>query len=45
MREVRFAEEGLDDLRRCGHATALARAVVLHVAEQIADEITHTSFD
>jgi hypothetical protein len=43
MREVRFAEEGLRDLRERGHQTAVARAVVLRLAERMADEITHTS--
>jgi hypothetical protein len=39
MREVRFAEEGLRDLRERGHRTALARAVVLRLGARIADEI------
>jgi hypothetical protein len=39
MREVRFAEEGLHDLRERGHRTALARAVVLRLGMRIADEI------
>ena len=43
MREVRFAEDGLRDLRERGHQTAVARAVVLRLAERMADEITHTS--
>jgi hypothetical protein len=42
-REVRFAEEGLGDLREAGHRTAVARAVVLRLAERMADDITHTS--
>jgi hypothetical protein len=43
MREVRFSEEGLRDLRERGHQTAVARAVVLRLAERMADDITHTS--
>jgi hypothetical protein len=43
MREVRFAEEGLRDLRERGHRTAVARAVVLRLAERMTDEMTHTS--
>jgi hypothetical protein len=45
MREVRFAEEGLRDLRDHGDRTAVARAVVLRLAQRIADEITHTSYE
>lgn len=43
MREVRFAEDGLRDLRERGHRTAVARAVVLRLAERMVDEMTHTS--
>jgi hypothetical protein len=43
MREVRFAEEGLRDLRERGHRNAVARAVVLRLAERMAGDITHTS--
>ena len=43
MREVRFSEEGLLDLHERGHETAVARAVVLRLAELMAGEITHTS--
>jgi hypothetical protein len=43
MREIRFAEEGLRDLHERGHRTAVARAVVLRLAERMADEMTHTS--
>ena len=43
MREVRFAEEGLRDVQEHGHRTAVARAVVLRLAQQMAVEITHTS--
>jgi hypothetical protein len=45
MREVPFAEEGLRDLRERGHRTAVTRAVVLRLAERMADEMTHTSLD
>jgi hypothetical protein len=44
MREVRFAEEGLRDLREAGPRTAVARAVVLRLAERMADDFTHTSW-
>jgi hypothetical protein len=43
MREVRFAEEGLEDLASRGPKTALAREVVLSLARRMADEVTHTS--
>jgi hypothetical protein len=36
MREVRFAEEGLRDLQKRGHRTAVVRAVVLRLAERMA---------
>ena len=45
MLEVRFAEEALRDLWEHGHRTAVARAVVLRLAERIADEIAHRSLD
>ena len=41
MREVRFAEDGLRDLRERGHRTAVARAVVLRLAERMADDYTY----
>lgn len=43
MREVRFAEDGLRDLINHGHRTALARAVVLRLAERMAEEIAERS--
>jgi hypothetical protein len=43
MRELRFADEALTDLEHSGFRTALARAVVVQLAERMADEITHTS--
>jgi hypothetical protein len=43
MREVRFAEEGLRDLRDHSPRTAVARAVVLRLAQRVAEGITHTS--
>lgn len=45
MREVRFAEEALQDLTERGHQTAVARAVVLRVAERMAEEIAERAVD
>ena len=44
MREVRFAEEGLRDLRDHGPRTAVARAVVLRLAERTSTSL-HTSLN
>ncbi len=43
MRELPFAEDALRDLRERGHRSPLARAVVLRLAEDLAQELTHTS--
>ena len=45
MREVRFTDEALSELREGGFRTAVARAVVLRLAERMTDDITHTSFE
>ena len=45
MREVRFADEALSDVREHGPRTAVVRAVVLRLAEGMAAEITHTPFE
>ena len=39
MREVRFAEDGLADLREREHRSPLARAVVQRLAESLAAEL------
>jgi hypothetical protein len=45
MREVRFAEQALQDVTERGHRTAVARAVVLRVAARMAEEIAEHSSD